>query len=63
MNCTNFSVGITDDSVFENRENETFILKIDESSLPSCVSVGDINQTLVAILDNDRKYNVIILYM
>jgi len=63
MNCANFSVDIIDDDIFEKRVNETFILKIDESSLPSCVSVGDISQTLVTIMDNDCKYNVIYIYM
>lgn len=48
-----FNVPITDDNMVE--VNEKFDLIIDESSLPSTVHIGSINQATVIILDDDGK--------
>ena len=48
-----FKVSLTDDTILE--ENENFILTINQSSLPTGVTVGDPSQTTVTIVDNDRK--------
>ena len=48
-----FNVSITDDNVFEG--NESFMLAINLSSLPSDVTVGNPGQTTVTIVDNDGK--------
>ena len=49
-----FNVTITDDYVLEDDEN--FFLTIDSSSLPSNVTVNNLSQATVTILDNDGKY-------
>ena len=48
-----FSVSITDDNVLE--DNENFLLSIDFSVLPNNVTVDNISQATVTILDNDGK--------
>jgi len=48
-----FDVPITDDITFEG--NETFMLTINSSSLPSYVTVGDPDEATVTIVDDDRK--------
>jgi len=48
------NVSIIDDNITER--NESFILSINASSLPSKVSIDDHNQATVTILDNDGKY-------
>ena len=55
-NCSTFTVNISNDDIFEN--NETFILKINDSLLPSCVSVGDVNQITITIENDDGEYKV-----
>ena len=49
-----FNVTITDDTVVEG--NEKFFLSIDQSLLPSNVSIGNHSRTTVTILDNDCKF-------
>ena len=49
-----FSVKITDDTLGEG--SEKFFLSIDQSSLPSNVSIGNHSRTTVTILDNDCKF-------
>ena len=53
-----FNVSINDDDVVEGNEN--FILSIDQSSLPSNVTVGVRNRTTVTIFDNDCKFVVFV---
>ena len=48
-----FSVSITDDYVLE--DNENFLLSIDFSVLPNNVTVDNISQATVTILDNDGE--------
>ena len=48
-----FNVSLTDDNIFER--NEKFMITIDPSSLPSNVTVGDPDQVIVTIVDNDGK--------
>ena len=48
-----FDVPINDDSILEG--NETFMLTIDSSSLPSYVTAGDPDEATVTIVDDDRK--------
>ena len=48
-----FKVSLNDDDILE--ENETFILTINQSSLPSGVTVSNPSITTVSIVDNDRK--------
>ena len=48
-----FNVSITDDNVLE--DNESFSLSIDFTVLPNNVTVANISQTTVNILDNDGK--------
>ena len=48
-----FDVLIIDDNLVEG--NETFILSIDESSLPESVTVDNRNQAIVTIVDDDSK--------
>ena len=48
-----FSVSIVDDNVLE--DNENFSLSIDFSVLPNNVTVDNISQAIVTILDNDGK--------
>ena len=46
-----FNVAINDDDIME--ANESFILTIDDSSLPNRVNVTDPDQATVTIVDND----------
>ena len=48
-----FNVSITDDNVLE--DNESFLLTIDFSVMPSNVTADNISQVTVTILDNDGK--------
>ena len=54
MTTTMFDVSINNDQIF--RGARTFQLSIDPSSLPSDVTIGDIGQATVTILDDDCKY-------
>ena len=47
------NISINDDNIFEH--NETFTLTINVSSLPSDVYIGNRNETIVTIVDNDSK--------
>ena len=48
------NISINDDNIFEHNEN--FMLTINNiSSLPSDVYIGDHNETIVTIMDNDGK--------
>ena len=53
MTSVPFKVSLNDDDILE--ENETFILTINQSSLPSGVTVSNPSVTTVNIVDNDRK--------
>ena len=48
-----FNVLIVDDNVLE--DNENFSLSIDFSVLPNNVTVANISQAIVTILDNDGE--------
>ena len=48
---------INDDNIFENNEN--FMLTINSSSLPSNVTIADLSEAAVTIIDDDRKIVVI----
>ena len=48
-----FNVTINDDDIYEG--NETFMLTIDETSLPGGVVRGNPGQATVTIVDDDRK--------
>ena len=48
------NVKITDDTLVER--NEKFFLSIDQSLLPSNVSIDNHSRTTVTILDNDCKF-------
>ena len=48
-----FKVSLNDDNILE--ENEIFVLTINQSSLPSGVTIGNPSITTVTIVDNDRK--------
>ena len=48
-----FKVSLYDDNILE--ENENFVLTINQSSLPSGVTIGNPSMTTVTIVDNDRK--------
>ena len=52
MTSVPFSISIHNDSIFEENENFTLIIN---SSLPTGVIVGNSGQTIVTIVDNDRK--------
>ena len=45
---------INDDTILE--EDEIFVLSINESSLPSQVIVGDPDEAIVTIVDDDGNY-------
>ena len=47
------NISINDDNIFEH--DEIFALTINVSSLPSDVYIGDHNETIVTIMDNDGK--------
>ena len=49
-----FNVTITEDNILEDDEN--FSLTIDSFSLPINVTVDNLSQATVTILDNDGKY-------
>ena len=48
-----FDIEITNDPMSEYNEN--FTININESSLPSDVSVGNTDQAIVTIVDDDSK--------
>ena len=48
-----FNVSVNDDKLIEN--NEKFSLNIDPSSLPNEVTIGNLGQTTVTIVDNDNN--------
>ena len=48
-----FDIRINDDTIMENNEN--FLLSIDQSSLPTHVTVGS-PHAIVTIMDNDGKH-------
>ena len=48
-----FSILISNDTIFEG--NETFIITIDQSSLPDDCTVGAVGSATVMIIDDDRK--------
>ena len=48
-----FDVPINDDNILEGSEN--FTLTISPSPLPTGVSVGDPDQAIMTIMDNDSK--------
>ena len=50
--CAPFIVLIRDDDVYEGNEN--FILTI-QASLPANITIGELSQTTVTIVDNDRE--------
>ena len=52
-----FNVSLTDDNIFER--NEKFMITVDPSSLPNNVTVGDPDQVIVTIVDNDGKYFIL----
>ena len=52
-----FNVSLTDDNISER--NEKFMITIDPSSLPNNVTVGDPDQVIVTIVDNDGKYFIL----
>ena len=49
-----FSVSVIDDVIYE--PSETFSVNIDPSSLPTSVTIGDLSQSTVTILESDGKY-------
>ena len=53
MTYVTFNISITDDTMFEEN-NETFMLTITDSGLPS-VMVGYPDQATVTIVDDDGK--------
>ncbi len=57
MTSVPFDIPITNDSIFEGNEN--FILTINPSSLSTGVTVGDPGQSIITIVDNDGKYNIV----
>ena len=60
-----FDVPIIDDNIFELFD-ETFVLTIDQSSLPTGFTVNNPNQAMVTIKDDDGEFLInseIIVYM
>ena len=53
INRALFNVSIINDDIYEI--NETFDLVVNISSLPPSVTVGDINQARIIIIDDDGK--------
>ena len=51
MTRASINVAIIDDNLVEG--NESFTLSIASSSLPNNVTVGNLSQTTVTIVDND----------
>ena len=50
---TSLSIPINDDNIFEHNEN--FGLTVNVSSLPTGVYIGNNNETIITIVDNDGK--------
>ena len=48
-----FKISLTDDNIFEDDKN--FTLSIEQSSLPSNISIGDPSRATVTIKDDDCK--------
>ena len=55
-----FSIPILDDNIVEGPEK--FMLTIHPSSLPASVTVGDLGQATVTIMDDDRKHIAVIYH-
>ena len=53
MTYATFNISITDDTMFE--QNETFMLTIANTGLPSNVTVGYPDQATVTIINDDGK--------
>ena len=53
MTTALLSVPINDDDIFE--DSETFRLRIDSTSLPNDVTLGNIRAVVMTILDDDGK--------
>ena len=51
MTNVSLNISIIDDDVLENNEN--FYLSIDEDSLPTSITTGSTDRTIVNILDDD----------
>ena len=56
-----FNVPITNDMILEG--NEDFMLTINSSSLPDNVTRGNPGEATVTIVDDDRKYKIILQYI
>ena len=48
-----FKISLNDDDILEDDEN--FVLTINQTSLPSGVTIGNPSVTTVTIVDNDGK--------
>ena len=57
MTSVPFDIPINDDGIYEG--NKDFMLTIDPSSLPTCVTVGSPDQATVTIVDDDRKFTLL----
>ena len=53
-NYVTFSISIADDTMYEPN-NETFMIAINSSSLPTNVTLGYPSQVTVTIVDDDGK--------
>ena len=53
---TSFDVLLINDKILE--DNETFVLAINQFSLPNNITIHNISQTTVTILDDDCKYYI-----
>ena len=53
MTSSSLNISLIDDEVLENNEN--FFLTIDQGSLPTYITTGTTDQTIVNIVDDDRK--------
>ena len=51
--CATFNISIVDDTIYE--PNETFMLAINSSTLPTNVSLGYPSQATVTMVDDDGK--------
>jgi len=49
-----FNISVNDNDILE--ETETFNIIINSSSLPNNVTVGELDEAVVTILDNDREF-------
>ena len=53
MTSALFNVSLIDDDVLENNEN--FFLAINQDTLPTSITAGTTDQTIVNIVDDDCK--------